>query len=120
MYLIVRSELVPGSKNPVQLGYPENMAPNLCFVSTESTSAYIPMNAAVLRQALLNSAKTLETIGIKVVDLNLVKAEKTPAPKKKVTPKKAVPKEEPEEVKEEIKNPEPKISKEEEGDDEWQ
>jgi len=114
MYLIVRSELVPGSKNPVQLGYPENMAPNLCFVSTESTSAYIPMNAAVLRQALLNSAKTLETIGIKVVDLNLIKEEKKPAPKKKVTPK-----EEPEKVKEEIKNPEPKISKEE-GDDEWQ
>lgn len=122
MYLFIGSEHVPGPKSPFRVGYPENTAPNLCLLSSHNTSAYVTLNAQVLREALINSPNVMKTLGLKVVDLNAIpKEEPKPKPKLKPAPKKETKVEEPEAPKETPKEEKkaPKESQGKDGDDGW-
>lgn len=69
MYSFQRSENVPGVKQPVRMGYPENTYPDICLCTDTSLHNYIALNSAMLRDALLNSKQLLESMGLKVVDV---------------------------------------------------
>lgn len=69
MYSFQRSENVPGVKQPVRMGYPENTYPDICLCTDTSLHNYIVLNSAILRDALLNSKQLLESMGLKVVDV---------------------------------------------------
>ncbi len=69
MYSFQRSENVPGVKQPVRMGYPENTYPDICLCTDTSLHNYIVLNSAMLRDALLNSKQLLESMGLKVVDV---------------------------------------------------
>ena len=69
MYSFQRSENVPGLKQPIRIGYPENTYPDICLCTDTSVHNYIALNSAMLRDALLNSTELLESMGLKVVDV---------------------------------------------------
>lgn len=69
MYSFQRSENVPGLKQPIRMGYPENTYPDICLCTDTSLHNYIALNSAMLRDALLNSTELLESMGLKVVDV---------------------------------------------------
>jgi len=69
MYSFQRSENVPGVKQPIRMGYPENTYPDICLCTDTSLHNYIALNSAMLRDALLNSKQLLESMGLKVVDV---------------------------------------------------
>ena len=121
MYSFQRSENVPGLKQPIRIGYPENTYPDICLCTDTSVHNYIALNSAMLRDALLNSTELLESMGLKVVDVKaaqetaeIIKA-KSKAKAKEVIKEVKV-------VKEPIKK-EPvtttETTKSKEGDEEW-
>lgn len=131
MYSFQRSENVPGVKQPVRMGYPENTYPDICLCTDTSLHNYIALNSAMLRDALLNSKQLLESMGLKVVDIKAAKveaeiikakAEKKPATKKKekvqgVTGSKGASPDDPKGI--DIEDL-PSVTKgDKEGDDEW-
>ena len=69
MYSFQRSENVPGVKQSIRMGYPENTYPDICLCTDTSLHNYIALNSAMLRDALLNSKQLLESMGLKVVDV---------------------------------------------------
>ena len=69
MYSFQRSENVPGVKQSIRMGYPENTYPDICLCTDTSLHNYIALNSAILRDALLNSKQLLESMGLKVVDV---------------------------------------------------
>lgn len=69
MYSFQRSENVPGLKQSIRMGYPENTYPDICLCTDTSMHNYIALNSEILRDALLNSKQLLESMGLKVVDV---------------------------------------------------
>jgi hypothetical protein len=122
MYSFQRSENVPGVKQPIRMGYPENTYPDVCLCTDTSLNNYIPLNSAMLRDALLNSKQLLESMGLKVVD---VKAAKEVAEAMKPKPKAKAVVEIPAEVKGsdcpvgEKGEVAPSVKEHKEGEEEW-
>lgn len=116
MYSFQKSKNVPGVKQPIRMGYPENTYPDICLCTDTSLHNYIALNSAMLRDALLNSTELLESMGLKVVDVKaaqetveIIKSKSKP--KAKEVKEKKVIKEEPVTTTE---TPEAK-----DGEDEW-
>ena len=121
MYSFQRSENVPGVKQSIRMGYPENTYPDICLCTDTSLHNYIALNSAMLRDALLNSKQLLESMGLKVVDVKtaqetveIIKSKSKPKAKEVIKEVKV--------VKEPIKD-EPVATTEttesKEGDEEW-
>ena len=105
MYRLKQANLVPIRATAIRLGLPiyEHTIPNIAIVSVNNMDP-IHLNAAILRQALLNSPAEVEALlGLKVEDIV-----NKPVPKE--TPKK-------EPIKKVSK--ETKTSKESKEDEEW-
>jgi hypothetical protein len=71
MYTLKDSNDVPGRKTLCQVGYPENMTPDLCIIDTDNPYTSLSINSKVLREALLSDPGfVLFTLGLKVEDAN--------------------------------------------------
>jgi len=121
MYSFQRSENVPGVKQPVRMGYPENTYPDICLCTDTSLHNYIVLNSAILRDALLNSKQLLESMGLKVVDVKaaqemakIIKSKPKPKAKEVIKEVKVVEKPITEELVATTETPEAM-----EGDEEW-
>ena len=71
MYYLERGSQVPGNTKLIRLGYPiiEDMRPNICICTSSSPYIYIPINANILRSALLaNIDITRKLLNIEVSD----------------------------------------------------
>jgi hypothetical protein len=77
MFKIKAASEVPGAKQRVIVGSPDNTYPDIVFSTDFSRDIILSMNSVVLRTALLNSIEFLEkNLKIKIVDLVNVKVEK--------------------------------------------
>jgi hypothetical protein len=69
MYRITDSAKLPGRKELCHIGYPVNLAPDLCIYNDADPYKYITINSQVLREALLSDPGfILFTLGVKVED----------------------------------------------------
>jgi hypothetical protein len=106
------SEHYVGTQRPIRLGLPiyPHTTPDVCFVSPNNSDAVV-LNSFILRDALLNSADFLASLGLKVIDLTTEPKQETPKVQKE-------PKPEPEEKPETVKKTSKK--KTEEVEDTWE
>ncbi len=97
MYKIKIAGDVAARKQPVLIGSPDHVYPDLVFTTAFSSDIILPMNSVVLRTALINSKSLLEQfLKIKIVDLNAPVENATPVAKPKAEePKKKPIKKEP-------------------------
>lgn len=81
MYKIKAASDVPGPKQRVIIGSPQNTYPDIVFATDFSRDIILSMNSVVLREALLNSKEFLEKfLKLKITELN-VKEPETIKPK---------------------------------------
>ena len=74
MFTLKAAYDVPGQKPPYRVGFPDHTQVNICLLSNYDYMVYSPLNAHVLRTALLNSPKVVEQmLGLKIIDLKAIR-----------------------------------------------